>query len=76
MDTHVLECSFRERITAIECSFRQCGCTFKANTQSEIDSHVQDEMSSHLNVSSFFPFFYKIYKENILLYHAAANGSF
>lgn len=52
MDGHILECSFRERITAIECSFRQCGCTFKANTQSEIDTHTQNEMAAHLNVSS------------------------
>lgn len=51
METHLLDCSFRERITVIECSFRQCGCEFKANTQSEIDLHVQDEMASHLNVS-------------------------
>lgn len=51
MDTHVLECSFRERMTAIECPFRQCGCTFKANTQSEVDVHTNNEMTSHLNVS-------------------------
>lgn len=50
MDTHILECSFRERLPAIECSFRQCGCTFKANTQSEIDAHLQEEMASHLNL--------------------------
>ncbi|KAJ6646612.1 TNF receptor-associated factor 6 [Pseudolycoriella hygida] len=49
MDSHLLECSFRERVT-VECSFRQCGCTFKANTQSEIDAHVQDDMVSHLNL--------------------------
>lgn len=53
MDTHILECSFRERLPAIECTFRQCGCTFKANTQTEIDAHVKEEMASHLNVGQF-----------------------
>lgn len=63
MNTHVLECLFRER-TSIECSFRQCGCTFKANTQSEIDAHVQDQMASHLNVSFFFDF---LFHRNVLI---------
>lgn len=47
------ECCLEGCSGPIQCSFRQCGCKFKGNTQKEMDEHAQNEMASHLNVSLF-----------------------
>lgn len=47
LDAHVLHCTYRRQH---DCTFKGCGCTFQTNELTDVATHLQNEMSTHLNV--------------------------
>lgn len=50
MESHVIECLFRERTLNYDCSFKHCGCDFIGSTESALKQHMEVNFPGHLNL--------------------------
>lgn len=50
MESHVMECLFRERTMSYECLFKQCGCDFKGSEETALKQHLDENFQVHLNL--------------------------
>lgn len=57
LESHIVTCKYgQENVeggsqSTEYCSFQSCGCNFKSSDSSEIETHIQQDMPVHLNVS-------------------------
>lgn len=50
MDEHLLQCQYQRKMRNLQCSFARLNCNFVANTETELNLHMRNDISSHLNV--------------------------
>lgn len=74
MESHVMECLFRERTLIYECLFKYCGCDFKGISEGSLKEHLEHNLTIHLNF--LLSAFTSISSTSDMSSLAAANSKF